>query len=59
MPGDPNECRTHASRCAEIAAETDNPALKRKFLDLAEQWLKLSADLEAAQAFRVAQPSKK
>jgi hypothetical protein len=59
MPGDPKECRIRAANCAQIAAETDNPELKKKFVDLAAQWIKLAVDLETAQALRVGQPSKK
>jgi hypothetical protein len=58
MPGDPKECRIRSASCAQIAAETDNPELKQKFLDLAEQWLKLSADIETAQSLRVGLPPK-
>jgi hypothetical protein len=57
MPGDPIECRIRANRCAEIAAETDNPDLKQKLLDLAEQWLKIAGDIEAIQTLRGWPPS--
>ena len=56
MPGDPKECCLRSANCARIAAETDNPELRQKFVDLAEQWLKLAADIETAQSLRVGQP---
>jgi hypothetical protein len=46
MPGDPNECRTRARRCTEIAAETPDLILKKKFTDLAGQWGQLAADID-------------
>jgi hypothetical protein len=50
MPGDPNDCRMRARRCSELAAESNDANLKKKFVDLANQWTKLAADLESAQA---------
>jgi hypothetical protein len=50
MPGDPKACREHAKRCYQIAAEAHTPNAKKRFEDLARLWLKLAADLDAAQA---------
>ena len=47
MPGDPKECREHAKRCLKIAQEATNPALRASLEDIAQQWLRLAADLEA------------
>jgi hypothetical protein len=47
MPGDPKECREHAKRCLKIAQEATNPALKASLEEIAQQWLRLAADLEA------------
>ena len=47
MPGDPKECREHAMRCLKIAQEATNPALRASLEDIAQQWLRLAADLEA------------
>ena len=47
MPGDPRECRQHAVNCLEHARTASSPEAKAKFLDLADTWLKLAADLEA------------
>jgi hypothetical protein len=48
MPGDPNECREHAESCLRLAAETHNPQAKETFESLAQTWLRLAVDLEAA-----------
>jgi hypothetical protein len=47
MRGDPKECREHAKRCLKIAQEATNPALRASLEDIAQQWLRLAADLEA------------
>jgi hypothetical protein len=46
MPGDPEESRRLASRCAEIAATATTPQLKAWFSDLSMQWEKLAIELE-------------
>jgi hypothetical protein len=46
MPGDPEESRMLASRCAEIAATATTPQLKAWFSDLSMQWEKLAIELE-------------
>jgi hypothetical protein len=50
MPGDPKECRAHATRCRELASEAKSEA-KQHFLALARQWENLAADLDNAQKF--------
>jgi hypothetical protein len=50
MPGDPSECREHAKTCLRLAAEAHNPQAKQTFKNLAETWLRVAADLEAAKA---------
>jgi hypothetical protein len=46
MPGDPEESRMLASRCAEIAATATTPQLKAWFWDLSMQWEKLAIERE-------------
>jgi len=46
MSGDPKKYRIQASRCTKWAAETDDPILKREFIDLAGQWTKMADDIE-------------
>ena len=50
MPGDPKECRDRALRCLELAKTASSPQVKAQFLDLANTWSKLAADLEATLA---------
>jgi hypothetical protein len=50
MPGDPKECREHAKQCLELAAEALTQTSKERFEQLAQKWLVIAADLEAAQA---------
>jgi hypothetical protein len=47
MPGDPKECREHAKRCLKIAQESTNQTLKASLEEIAQNWLRLAADLEA------------
>jgi hypothetical protein len=49
MPGDPNECRQHARRCAELASIATTPEARDQFLSLQQSWMRLAADLENAQ----------
>jgi hypothetical protein len=46
MPGDPEESRMLALRCAEIAATATTPQLKAWFSALSMQWEKLAIELE-------------
>ena len=48
MPGDPKECREHAKRCLEIAANSASQLEKARFGDLAKTWMRLASDLEHA-----------
>jgi hypothetical protein len=50
MAGDPSECRKHAKACLRLAAEAHSPQAKETFENLAETWLRLAADLDAAKA---------
>jgi hypothetical protein len=50
MPGDPRECRKHAARCAELAAEAKTEALKTHFLTLSKTWESLARELEVTQS---------
>ena len=50
MPGNPKDCRLHAMRCAELAAQTKTPELKASLLELSVNWAKLAGDLEATNA---------
>jgi len=43
---DPKECRASAVRCAKLAAETEEPRLKRELEQLAANWMKLAVELE-------------
>jgi hypothetical protein len=47
MPGDPKEYREYAKRCLKIAQETTNQTLRASLEEIAQQWLRLAADLEA------------
>jgi hypothetical protein len=46
MPGDPKQCRAQAVRCAELAAETNNPQLKERLVELSKHWNVLALELE-------------
>ena len=49
MPGDPNRCREHARRCAEIACHSASPEVRDHFISLEESWLRLAAELESGE----------
>ena len=51
MPGDPQKCREQASECIRLANEARSERTKRFFLDLADTWSKLAAELQDAQNF--------
>jgi hypothetical protein len=46
MPGDADQCRHQAARCAELAATARTPELKTLFLELAARWQALAVDGE-------------
>lgn len=58
MPGDPNECREHALRCAELAAGATNPELKAHLLELERIWKGLAAELTLTNALVAALDAK-
>ena len=47
--GDPNECRLHAERCIELAAETTNEHLKHELMNLATAWMRLADEVSRIQ----------
>jgi len=51
MPGNPKECRQHAAKCRELASAAPNQEAREAFIDLAETWEGLAAELEGALAF--------
>jgi hypothetical protein len=51
LPGDPNECRQHARRYAELARTANTPEIREHFANLASSWLNLAKEVEGAQAF--------
>jgi hypothetical protein len=50
MLGDPNECRLHGRRCAELVEAAKTQQLKTTLLDLSKNWIKLAESLATAQA---------
>jgi hypothetical protein len=46
MPGDPKECREHASRCAELAVKARTPQLRATFLELSKELGEIAIQLE-------------
>ena len=49
MPGDPNECRANAKECLREAASARTCRDKTMFEALAQKWLRLANDYDAAQ----------
>jgi hypothetical protein len=54
MAGDPKECRKHAARCRQLAANAPNELVAENFFNLALTWEQLAAKHESAQAFLAA-----
>ena len=50
MPGDPNECRQQAERCAELARLANTPEGRETFLSLQMTWIRLASELDQAGA---------
>ena len=50
MPGDPDECRTRALRCAELAASAKTPQLRKTLTDLSRSWAQLAVQFEVTEA---------
>ena len=48
MPGDPKECRENAKRCLEFAQTARTEADRERLEGLAQRWLALATDFEAA-----------
>jgi hypothetical protein len=46
---DPEECRAFAARCADQANCDLDPKSQKVWTDLAQGWLDLAADIEAAE----------
>ena len=50
MPGDPEQCRQHAERCAELARIASTSEARETFLDLQMKWIRLAMELTQARA---------
>jgi hypothetical protein len=51
MPGDPTKCRERAMDCLLLAKEASDAQSKQMFLDLAQSWSRLAAELDDTLAF--------
>ena len=51
MPGNTKECRQHAANCRQLAAESRSISQRETFLNLADHWERLAAELESAELF--------
>ena len=49
MPGNPQECRERALRCAQLAMSAKSEELKESLIELSKNWEKLATDLESIQ----------
>lgn len=54
MACDPKECRKHAARCRQLAANAPNDLMAENFFNLALTWERLAAEHESAQALLAA-----
>ena len=52
-PGDPEECRQYATRCRELADQTNDPLLQKAYLDVAQSWGRLADELERVRILAV------
>jgi hypothetical protein len=50
---DPEECRVFAASCADQADRAGDPKSQKVWVDLAQEWLDLAADIEAEEEGRV------
>jgi hypothetical protein len=50
MSSDPNECRSHALECTNLAETALNKSAREKFLYFAGVWLKLASQIENSEA---------
>ena len=51
MSGDPQRCWERALKCRYLANEARTPQSKQMFLDLAETWFRLAAELDDTNTF--------
>jgi hypothetical protein len=51
MPGNFKECRQHAENCRRLAYEAGSVSARHTFLNLADHWERLAAELESAELF--------
>jgi hypothetical protein len=54
MPGDPEECREHAVRCAQLATQANTEMLKAHFVGLSRTWEILANEFERNQSLALA-----
>ena len=47
MSGDPSQCREQAAECVRLANEGATQQSRDEFIELAQVWLKLAAQLES------------
>jgi hypothetical protein len=50
MSGDPSQCREQAAECVRLANEGATQQSRDEFIELAQVWLKLAAQLESDKA---------
>ena len=50
MSGDPSQCREQAAECVRLANEGATQQSRDEFIELAQFWLKLAAQLESDKA---------
>jgi hypothetical protein len=50
MAGDPKECRERAMGCMLLAKDATTEESKQAFLNLAQSWTRLAAELEDSEA---------
>ena len=48
MPGNPKECRENAKQCLQLASAARTQAGRERFEGLAQRWMALANDYEAA-----------
>jgi hypothetical protein len=44
MPGNPQECRQHATNCRRLAEAASNETARQTFANLAETWERLASN---------------
>jgi hypothetical protein len=53
VPGDPYQCRVYAARCSALAKRAWRPDVRQVFIEMAETWNRLAAEIEADQPLLV------